>query len=255
MSTWLPVYSPTKLNMYRRCPHSYWRRYIARSMPEVPPGPALIRGMVTHQILNLSLGGFQAGAGLPDDVSDMARTLVGKYPQLLPGQAEIEIVQTTDMATYALDHFDVTCEVIMVEDNVEHLQEGRFRLMARADVILRHADGTYEVIDWKTGASDFQDSLQYLILYVGALSRLKADYGVMADAVRVTVANLRLKQYTSIDTSRETSLPVWANIKKLIRAIETDRTWKPRQNRLCPYCPLYDNGCPLEGPNYLDLDA
>jgi RecB family exonuclease len=253
MSYRLPVYSPSKLNMYQRCPYSYRRRYIDRSMPSAPPSPAQVRGAVTHQILNLALSDFRDGKGLPDDVSDLARQLLRKYEQLSDGHIEHETQWVSELATFALDHFDTTCEVIVVEDQVEYVHQDRFRLSARADAILKHEDGTFEVVDWKTGSSDYHDSLQYLILFVSALSYVKSEFRAGPQSLRVTAANLQGRRYTRINTSREASLPVWRTIKGLIRSIWRERKWKATRNSLCPYCPLFENGCPLGGPHFLDM--
>lgn len=253
MSRSLPVYSPSKLNQYQQCPYAYWRRYIDRSMPKIPPTPSQIRGAVVHQILNLALGGFRDGGDLPVDVSEQAYELLCEYDQLEPTQTIYETQWVSDCATFALDHFDTECEVVLVEDTVAYTHEDRFRLMSRADAVLRYPDDTFEVIDWKTGKSDFIDRIQALILYIGAITYLKREYGAEPDSIRVTLAFLNHRKHAAVDTSREASKPIWDEIKHLIRSIQRSREWPAVSNPLCEYCPLYNNGCPLES-SYLDID-
>lgn len=252
MVSYLPVYSPTRLNLYQRCPYAYWRTYIDRSMPEMPPTPAQIRGAVTHQILNLALGAFRDGKPLPDDISEQAYELLSRYDQLEPTQVVYDTRWVSDCATFALDHFNPECEVILIEDTVAYTHEDRFRLLSRADALLRHPDGSFEVIDWKTGQTDFVDRIQALMLYIGALTYLSREYGATPDDIRVTLAFLGHRRHVEVDTSRETSRPVWEEIKRLIREIQRSREWPASANPLCEYCPLYGNGCPLEGTNYLE---
>jgi RecB family exonuclease len=254
MSIKLPVYSPSKLNLFQRCPYAYWRRYIDRSMPSIPPTPSQIRGAVTHQILNLTLRAFRDGAGLPSDVSEQAYALLSEYEQLDPAQVVYETQSVSDHATFALDHFDTDCEVIMVEDNVEYIRQDRYRLMSRADAILRYPDGRFEFIDWKTGSTDYIDRIQSLILYIGAITYLKREYGADPDAISVTMAFLSHRKYDQVNTSREASKPIWEEIQKLIRMIQRSREWPAVTNPLCEYCALYGNGCPLESKSYLDMD-
>jgi hypothetical protein len=112
---------------------------------------------------------------------------------------------------------------------------------------LRRPDGTFEVIDWKTGGSDFIDRIQTLLLYIGAYTRLKHESGARPEDVRVTFALLNHRRYNEVPVDRESSRPIWGEIKGLIRSIQRARTWPARENPLCEHCALYRNGCPLQG--------
>jgi putative RecB family exonuclease len=250
----IPIFSPTKLNLFQRCPYAYWRRYIDRSMPELPPTRELIRGAVTHQILNLALRDFRRGVDLPVDVTDQATDLLSKYPELSATDVECETEQVAELAGFALDHFNTECEVVMAEDELSYLHQEQFRLMARTDAILRHPDGVFEVIDWKTGNSDYIDRIQSLLLYIGALTFLKREFNAGPEHVRLTFAFLGHRRYRTMPVDRESSKAVWKEIKQLIRSIQRSRTWPARLNPLCDYCPLHRKGCPLAGPDYLNME-
>jgi hypothetical protein len=181
-------------------------------MPELPPTRELIRGAVTHQILNLALRDFRRGVDLPMDVTDQATDLLSKYPELSAADVEYETQLVAELAGFALDHFNTECEVVMAEDELSYLHQEQFRLMSRTDAILRQPDGVFEVIDWKTGNSDYIDRIQTLFLYIGALTFLKREFSAGPEHVRLTFAFLGHRKYQSIPVDRESSKPVWKEI-------------------------------------------
>jgi RecB family exonuclease len=259
MSQRIPVYFPSQLNLYDSCPYAYWKKYVDRSMPTVPTTPAQARGTSIHAILNAALKRFAGGGDLPEDVRDEAGEQMQSYPHLESEQVEHDIDYIEQCVEFALDHFDISTTPVMIERNTEFLWKTRsgypFALLkARVDAILRHADGTFEIIDWKSGGSTYPDAIQNLLLFVTAREYLRDKFAARDDQIRLTIAYLGVRDYVPIETTRESMYPVWRAVGEMIRQIQAGKHWRATENNLCGHCPLHANGCPLEGPNYLDME-
>jgi RecB family exonuclease len=258
MSQTIPVYSPSKLGLFGRCPYAYWRTYIDRSMPRLPATPAQARGQVVHTILSRALSRFAGGAPLPETVRADAEDLMSAYDHLDPAQIAADTVLAEQLAEFALDHVDVAAHPLLVERQASYIWRTKSgspfaRLTARIDVVFQREDGIYEIIDWKTGDSTYQDVIQNLLLVVTGLEYLRRRYGATPDTIRLTLAHLGARQFTPVDISRAALGITWAHVGELIRRIQAERDWKATANNLCEYCPLFQNSCPLEGPDYLEM--
>jgi RecB family exonuclease len=255
----IPAYFPSHLNLYDRCPYAYWKKYVDRSMPKVPTTPAQARGTSVHGILNSALKRFAGGGSLPEDIHDQAVEQMRSYPHLEPDQVEHDIAYIERCVEFALDHFDITATPVLIERNTEFLWTTRSGqpfawLKARVDTVLRHSDGTFEIIDWKTGESTFPDAIQNLVLFITTREYLREKFAARDEQIQLTVAYLGAREYARIETSREMMLPIWRHVGELIKQIHLGENWRATENNLCGYCPLHENNCPLEGPNYLDME-
>ena len=47
------------------------------------------------------------------------------------------------------------------------------------------------------------------------------------------------------ELTREQVQSAWKRIKRLATGVAAERDWLPVSNALCPWCPVYQRGCPL----------
>jgi RecB family exonuclease len=254
MSSTLPMYSPAKINLYRLCPHRYFRRYISNDLPPMPFSEAVARGDVAHKLIQHGFRRYKARGSFPDDLEVRARGYLRKYRYQNGEQFEADVRSIVEWVQYAFDSFDRRCSVVLAEQHLSYTRRNSartpiYRLEARIDLLIEYPDGRFEQIDWKTGKWFKPDPIQSLISFVVVHERLK----VAPDAIRTTVVSLPQRRPQFIEISREAARPTWDDVRAAIRDIRKDTTWPARANPFCPNCPLFENGCPLGGPHFLDM--
>jgi hypothetical protein len=256
MSYQLPVYSPTQLNMYRACPHRYYRKYVRKDMPPEPFSPAMARGGVAHKLLQHGFRRFAGRGDFPTDIEERARGYLLSYDYQNREQFEKDVRSIVEWVRFAFNSFDPRCRIVLVERQLDYTQRNSagnplYRLLAQIDLLVEHPGGRFEHIDWKTSRAMIPDPIQTLISFIVVHEHLK----VTPRDIRTSVAFLTHRRALPIDTSRETVRPIWDEIRHLIGRIRSGTDWGATRNDFCAYCPLNENGCPLEPVNYLDLDA
>ncbi|HET9015415.1 MAG TPA: PD-(D/E)XK nuclease family protein [Thermomicrobiaceae bacterium] len=246
--------TPTMLEAYSRCPSLYSSRYVVRQRSSEPPSPALARGNAAHAVLAELFDLFCGSGAFPLDLYDRVATRLPREPYDSDTAHAADVDEIVRWVKGALHDFDGTARVVAVEEWLEYQHRGAdgrplFKLRCRLDLVLRHDDGTITVVNWKSSSSGRTDPIATMCATVVA----GATYGVNREIQAATVFLPVGLTVTEVLT-REQRQAAWREIRRLAQAIDTDRTWQPLSNALCPYCPRFHHDCPLH-PQPLEDDS
>jgi putative RecB family exonuclease len=151
---------------------------------------------------------------------------------------------------HLLDRFFRTADQTVIPYTAEQFHEAKLSsgaiLAGKVDRIDKLADGSLEVVDYKTGkvpprrddASVAEDDLQ-LSAYAIVISR---KYGLAVSRCSLIFLTEDLK--IGFTPTPELLAKKEARIEEIVRAIEAETEFAPRKNNLCPWCE-YREICPV----------
>jgi len=225
--------SYTRLSRYLQCPRLFKLVYLD-GLP-CPVGPAAQIGTVVHAVIAAYLRDVQqlSRRARPDHV-DLARR-VG--PTIRNLRIKGEITAPIDESSAK----ELLCGFAAIMPEIEPLairgieEEWAFKIneyqcKAIIDLVLLGEDGTYRIIDWKTGkarnANDFQLSFYALpFLLSEGLGEICGTFAYLGDrrqGARTIVSK------DAMETARQVVI--------LARSIERDAKFARRHSPLCEYC-------------------
>ncbi|MFH1946281.1 MAG: PD-(D/E)XK nuclease family protein [Acidobacteriota bacterium] len=219
--------SPSRLETLAGCPYAYFVRYVLGVRPpdDIDPDRGswldpMQRGSLLHDILHVFMKGLRDGKETLDEerhrpvLRGVAAKVIGRYREEIPppSQAvfereEAEIQNACEIFLRAESRRDETVEPLLFEvvfgrmgegdEGIDHpvlveLDKGRsFPLQGRIDRVDRKADGTYRVIDYKTGGTGRYDRVKTFgggiclqpVLYSLAVVDILRELGMDSDAV------------------------------------------------------------------------
>jgi len=189
----LQAVSYTQLDTYQRCPQMYQYRFVFR-LP-TRPRPQMQFGRILHQALKDALGAIERDRPLTWEMVETAYAAAWSGERFCaPEQAATlqELGQT--YLRRAFEAGDLQRPLLLEQPFSLRIDD--FRLTGRIDRIDRHPDGTYEVIDYKTGsprrAGELQRDLQLGVYAMAArevfhFQPLALTYYYLETAERVQV--------------------------------------------------------------------
>jgi DNA helicase II / ATP-dependent DNA helicase PcrA len=207
--------SYTQVDTYLRCPQMYQYRFVFR-LP-TRPRPQMQFGRILHEALKDALGSIEREQPLTWAMVDAAYVAAWTRERFCaPEQAP----SLQDLGrTYLRRAFDAgdLSKPLLLEQPFSLRVDG-LRLTGRIDRVDRHADGSYEVIDYKTGstkrAADLQRDLQLGVYALAAREVFRFDplslsYYYLETSERVTVD----KPQERLDEDRQTIVNVAEGIR------------------------------------------
>ena len=154
--------SVTAFLTFVRDPDEFFRRYVRR-VP-APPSPAAKLGTEVHRRIELHARGVAAVGGLPEDVEEPYDLDPGERTG---GAAPVSAEQMWQ--NFQQSRFAQRKPLMVEQPFTLYLGEG-ISVQGRIDAIYEREDGTWEIVDFKTGKSD-PDPLQ-LAIYARAVKEI-----------------------------------------------------------------------------------
>ena len=207
--------SYTQVDTYQRCPQMYQYRFVFR-LP-TRPRPQMQFGRILHEALKDALGGIERDRPLTWAMVDSAYVAAWTRERFCaPEQAP----SLQDLGrTYLHNAFSAgdLSKPLLLEQPFSLRVDG-LRLTGRIDRVDRHPDGSYEVIDYKTGsarrATELQRDLQLGVYALAArdvfrFNPLSLSYYYLETSERVTVE----KPVDRLEEDRQTIVKVAEGIR------------------------------------------
>ena len=190
--------SPSRLESLAGCPYAYFVRYVlgVKSPDDIDPDrgswlDAMQRGSILHDIFHVFMKGLRDGKETLDEerhgpvLRSLAEEVIVRYREEIPppSQAvfereEMEIFKTCEIFLRAEVRREERVEPLLFEVVFGRMGEGdegighpvpiefdpgrNFPLQGRIDRVDRKADGTYRIIDYKTGGVRKYDRVKSL---------------------------------------------------------------------------------------------
>jgi DNA helicase-2/ATP-dependent DNA helicase PcrA len=207
--------SYTQVDTYQRCPQMYQYRFVFR-LP-TRPRPQMQFGRILHEALKDALGSIERDRPLTWEMVDSAYVAAWTRERFCaPEQAP----SLQDLGrTYLLKAFNAgdLSKPLLLEQPFS-LRVDQLRLTGRIDRVDRLKDGTYEVIDYKTGSArravELQRDLQLGVYALAArdvfhFNPLSLSYYYLETGERVTVE----KPLERLEEDRQTIIKVAEGIR------------------------------------------
>ncbi|TMF85103.1 MAG: Dna2/Cas4 domain-containing protein [Chloroflexi bacterium] len=217
--------SYTQVDTYLRCPQMYQYRFVFR-LP-TRPRPQMQFGRILHEALKDSLGSIERDRPLTWEMVNAAYVAAWARERFCaPEQAPSLQDLGRGYLRRAFDAGDLSKPLLL--EQPFSLRVDGLRLSGRIDRVDRHADGMYEVIDYKTGsakrATDLQRDLQLGVYALAArevfrFDPLKLSYYYLETSERVTVD----KPSERLEEDRQTIVRVADGIRAELFPAKPDR--------------------------------
>ena len=154
----LHALSYTQVDTYQRCPQMYQYRFVFR-LP-TRPRPQMQFGRILHEALRDALGAIERDRPLTWERLDAAYVAAWARERFCaPEQAPALEELGRGYLRRAFDAGDLGKPLLL--EQPFSLPVDDFRLTGRIDRVDRHPDGTYEVLDYKTGSARRAGELQH----------------------------------------------------------------------------------------------
>ena len=207
--------SYTQVDTYLRCPQMFQYRFVFR-LP-TRPKPQMQFGRILHEALKDALGSIEREKPLTWAMVDSAYVAAWARERFCaPEQAPSLQDLGRSYLRRAFDAGDLSRPLLL--EQPFSLRVDGLRLTGRIDRVDRHPDGTYEVIDYKTGsakkATDLQRDLQLGVYALAAREVFRFDplnlsYYYLETSERVTVDKPRER----LEEDRQTIINVAEGIR------------------------------------------
>jgi DNA helicase-2/ATP-dependent DNA helicase PcrA len=217
--------SYTQVDTYLRCPQMYQYRFVFK-LP-TRPRPQMQFGRILHEALKDALGSIEPDKPLSWEMVDAAYVAAWARERFCaPEQAPSLQDLGRGYLRSAFDAGDLTKPHLLEQPFSLRLAD--LRLTGRIDRVDRHADGSYELIDYKTGsarrATELQRDLQLGVYALAAtevfrFNPLSLSYYYLETSERVTVDKSRER----LDEDRQTILKVADGIRSELFPARPDR--------------------------------
>lgn len=241
----LPIFWPSQLKLYLDCPERYYHKYVARTRAMEPFSRDLARGIALHAVLADCFSEFQRSRDFPSNVRKRVEGQLRQqaYPAELSSVCSEDADDVTAYVLWVLSEFDSAAEVLGVEQTLSYYYRATqgsspclFR--AKVDLVVAHADGTLEHIDFKAGKVR-SDPIQEVMSRIVLASEYCERFPVIRTSTVFVAERKRISAVLERDECRET----WQTIKRAIAEVQSQPVWKPSPSPFCGTCPYFNNGC------------
>jgi hypothetical protein len=241
----IPTFTPTMLDTYGRCPLQFRRKYIEKRMPPQDFSRDFTCGIAAHEVVQGVLGIYRTTGGYATDLRRRVEDALPFAPYADGADWAADVERVITWVKNALGSVDETARVLQVESWMEYRYPGcadcpAFLLRHRVDVVMEHEDGTLEHRDWKTGARAEIDALQNVAARIVVKTAFPDHTRILSSTAFLARGVVQIDELTRDEVRAE-----WQRIKLLAAGAMAETEWQPTSNALCPWCPLYQKGCPL----------
>ena len=217
--------SYTQVDTYLRCPQMYQYRFVFR-LP-TRPRPQMQFGRILHEALKDALGSIEGDRPLTWEMVNAAYVAAWARERFCaPEQAPSLQDLGRSYLRRAFDAGDLSKPLLL--EQPFSLRVDGLRLSGRIDRVDRHPDGSYEVIDYKTGSAkravELQRDLQLGVYALAAREVFRFDplslsYYYLETGARVTVD----KASERLEEDRQTIVKVAEGIRAELFPAKPDR--------------------------------
>jgi DNA helicase II / ATP-dependent DNA helicase PcrA len=217
--------SYTQVDTYLRCPQMYQYRFVFR-LP-TRPKPQMQFGRILHEALKDALGSIERERPLSWEMVDAAYVAAWARERFcVPEQAPSLQDLGRSYLRRAFDAGDLSKPLLL--EQPFSLRVDGLRVTGRMDRVDRHPDGSYEVIDYKTGSAkravELQRDLQLGVYALAAREVFRFDplslsYYYLETSERVTVD----KPQERLQEDRQTIVNVAEGIRAELFPAKPDR--------------------------------
>ena len=239
---------PTHVDRFLNCPRWYHYQYEERIGADGNVRP-LLRGIALHEVLAEDSRRIKRGMRLREDVRELVKRAlpVTKYPDALkPAWNEDvdQVVKGVNWTRERLLEITATSEILAIEEILSYRLRGfnpPVMLRAKVDLVVKHHDGTLEIIDYKGGQSSRENSIQQLLSRIVVANTYGTHERVITTTIHAVVQQVASRELTKTECE-----PTWKAIISAIDGIRSDER-TPTPSPLCDWCPYFDR-CPAQAP-------
>jgi putative RecB family exonuclease len=247
-------YSHSRLSSFENCPRQFKYRYVDGLKVE-SEGVEAFMGKRVHEILE-RLYHHVARHERPPSLAQVLDRFRQDWER--SWHAKIVIVRTENPRSYYMErgerclenyyrgHYPFTSGRTVAVEKTLQLQldtEGRYKLRGIVDRIVSHAEGRFEIHDYKTGAflpgQQSLDRDRQLALYQIGLEQTYADVQEVELVWHYLIHNRTLRSRRSAEALAE----LRRSTMQLIDSIEAESEYRARPGPLCRWCD-YATICP-----------
>ncbi|KPJ50381.1 hypothetical protein AMJ40_03105 [candidate division TA06 bacterium DG_26] len=248
MSTFKASYS--KLRIHLVCPLQYKYLYIDGLWEMKKPRPHLSMGESVHR----ALGAFYKITDPEQRTLPILQKMLRAHWQRRGYKDENEErqwgIKALDMLGRYFDRMDPLAKPALIEEGFQ-VPFGDLKLTGRIDRADRLEDGTYELIDYKTGNPSQERDLQIACYTLGI--QLKHKF----DVTKFSYHMLAVDRAITVSVTPDSVASGLRRIKEIVDAIRNTERFQPTPNELCGWCdftelcPVYESmGSGAEEPNW-----
>jgi putative RecB family exonuclease len=225
--------SPYKIGIFRQCPRRYRYHYVdALYQRYRRRWPYLTMGDNVH----LALRDFFSSANRTRDFSTIKRLLATRWTAKAEGFEDREVERrywrkALNQLKWFCDTQDLSAQPYLREAIHEAPLSPDLRLLGKVDRVDREADGSFNLIDYKTGKTPDEPDDGPLLTYA---LLLKKKFGAEVRTVSYLFLNgdgWRTSEPTAIDHVRTEE-----RLFAIRNQIEADKAFVATPNALCPWC-------------------
>jgi putative RecB family exonuclease len=263
-------FSPTALSTYEQCPRRYQHAYLLKTPAEDPPSPHLVFGNALHKAL-----AFLFRLPVKDrDVDIAQRALRHFWAKTRREEREAAFLTPDEEQQWGLEALEImarfcterseelTIGPLAVEEWVRGPTAGGFSVGGKVDRVdrleLPGADADAEplvglrVTDYKTGKARITDPDDLAADRAAQIYALATTHTIRQPVIAVRLLYLREHQAVTWEVEQEDLAVLAQLLGKALERLTVDRTFEPRPDFLCRWCP-YRSVCP-EGSGQACVD-
>lgn len=246
--------SYSALNAFKICPLKYKYAYIDRI--KTPQSKDQLFGTWAHETLKM----MHTPQALPPTEKQVLDFFMARFDEKVfdsSQEAQAYLYQAVSMIkNYYAKNYPSNFNIVSLETNFTtplRFQNDAHLISGRIDRIDKLADGSFEIIDYKTSRKmpsqkNVDEDLQLSIYNLGIINQWPSLFRVQKKPVYLSLYFLKhSEKLTSQRTFQQlvqTKDQLLSDISSIQKEFKKTNSFQPRQNALCNWCE-YQNQCPL----------
>lgn len=246
--------SYSALNAFKICPLKYKYAYIDRI--KTPQSKDQLFGTWTHETLKM----MHTPQALPPTEKQVLDFFMARFDEKVfdsSQEAQAYLYQAVSMIkNYYAKNYPSNFNIVSLETNFTaplRFQNDIHLISGRIDRIDKLADGSFEIIDYKTSRKmpsqkNVDEDLQLSIYNLGIINQWPNLFRVQKKPVYLSLYFLKhgekLTSQRTFQQLVQTKDQLLSDIFSIQKEFKKTNSFQPRQNALCNWCE-YQNQCPL----------
>jgi putative RecB family exonuclease len=229
--------SYSKLHTYKQCPMRFKLEYLSSDRRDSKPSLAMEVGILVHAIIEKYLRQIQGSTGVFHPTLDNLESIIDPVRRELRRTGQLEAKINRSRILPYLQNFTklmprIDGRAIRLVESVKRTRLGPWVLKSILDLVLVNAKGQQHVIDFKTGKPTYVRNAQlqsYCLPLMG-------DPSATAETISGSFVFLKTGTIRSLTVSRNGTQEIVDDLVQTTRAIENDKQFVAKPNRLCDWC-------------------